>query len=536
MKFLPRKFRENQSDWFGKRGIPWHLAVAIRNNCGTMEMMTFAHVFENSTDQDSSAVLAVLDDVFSQLKTVMRELQTIFIRNDNAGCYHCAQTLITAPQIAKRHGLEISRIDFSGPQGGKGACDRKSATIKSQMAAYLNSGRDIESAAQMKEAMESAGGVRGVSVKVCSPLKGPSNKSIKWEKVSYVSSIHYNHDGIRTWRGYDIGPGKFIPWTKFHVPVESELPTMEVRPSTNETCTGFVPVRPRRTGGQPLAAEAEDSSDSVDESRDTMYTANNSRLFACPEEGCVKAFMRHSSLVKHLDCGKHKRALERETLYDKAMLEYAAKLDFGASKAPTVIEGSRSPSSLSTKPTFPMGWALKSTQPRRVKFTDKQKQYLNAKFQIGESTAKKADPTDVSNAMRTAKDNNGERLFGYCDFLTSQQISSYFSRLAAKRNVQLDQLDSEDEAPEEDFQHVLGDRVLSEVIIQHSHPIIYDSYNICELVLNSKLNSFSVSMLRSICEAFGLDTSEITVKRKKTFVELLSKLVQGCNCNASKPS
>ena len=96
--------------------------------------------------------------------------------------------------------------------------------------------------------------------------------------------------------------------------------------------------------------------------------------------------------------------------------------------------------------------------------------------------------------MRTAKDNDGERLFGYGDFLTSQQISSYFSRLAAKRNVQLDQLDSEDEAPEEDLQHVLGDRVLSEVSIQHSHPIIYDSYNICELVLNSKLNSFSVSM------------------------------------------
>ena len=28
-------------------------------------------------------------------------------------------------------------------------------------------------------------------------------------------------------------------------------------------------------------------------------------------------FKRLSSLVKHLDCGKHKRALEHETLYDK---------------------------------------------------------------------------------------------------------------------------------------------------------------------------------------------------------------------------
>ena len=55
---------------------------------------------------------------------------------------------------------------------------------------------------------------------------------------------------------------------------------------------------------------------------------------------------------------------------------------------------------------------------------------------------------------------------------------------------------------------MLRDKVLSEVSIQNSHPIIYDSYNICELVLNSKLSSFLVSMLRSICEAFGLETSE----------------------------
>ena len=68
-----------------------------------------------------------------------------------------------------------------------------------------------------------------------------------------------------------------------------------------------------------------------------------------------------------------------------------------------------------------MGWALKSPLSRHTKFTDKQKHYLNIKFQIGERTGKKAEPRDVSKSMRTAKDSNEEMLFGYGDLLTSQQ-------------------------------------------------------------------------------------------------------------------
>ena len=127
----------------------------------------------------------------------MPELQTICIRNENAGGYHCAQILIVAPQIAIRHGLQISLIDFSGPQGGKGAYDRKVATIQLHMAKYLNSGDDIETAEQMKQAIESSGGVRGVSVKVCCPPKSTYKRSDEWDKVSYVNNLHHSHDGIR---------------------------------------------------------------------------------------------------------------------------------------------------------------------------------------------------------------------------------------------------------------------------------------------------------------------------------------------------
>ena len=77
---------------------------------------------------------------------------------------------------------------------------------------------------------------------------------------------------------------------------------------------------------------------------------------------------------------------------------------------------------------------------------------------------RKADPNDISKAMRTAKDSNGERMFDREDFLTSQQIACF-------------QAVSEEETPGEDLHSVLSE-VWSEVNIQHSHPIIYDSDNI----------------------------------------------------------
>ena len=170
MKYLPRKFRESQSDWYGKPGIPWHIVVAMRRgDGGEMEMMTFVHVFE-SCNQDSCTVLAILNDVFGQLKSVMPELQSVYLRQDNAGCYHCALTLVAARQVGELNDLLLSSMDFSDPQGGKGACDRKAATFKSHMTGHLNSGHDIDTASQIQEAIESFGGVSGVKVKLCSTL------------------------------------------------------------------------------------------------------------------------------------------------------------------------------------------------------------------------------------------------------------------------------------------------------------------------------------------------------------------------------
>ena len=171
-------------------------------------------------------------------------------------------------------------------------------------------------------------------------------------------------------------------------------------------------------------------------------------------------------------------------------------------------------------PSLPMGWALKCSRPRGARFSTKQKEYLSAKFQIGERTGLKADPASVATAMRKAKDVNGERLFESTEFLTAQQVASFFSRLAAKKTTDEDtEDDDEDEdhtahLQRENHLQEMRDNIVTSMSIQNAHPIVYDSFNICELVQKSKLASFSIELLQEICSSFGLDISNIKIKRK----------------------
>jgi hypothetical protein len=77
MKFLPEKYRESQSNWFGKRGISWHISVVYRRVAGVLQWQGFIHVIQSST-QDIYAVVPIVQHV---LKTVKQEHSEIVSRN-----------------------------------------------------------------------------------------------------------------------------------------------------------------------------------------------------------------------------------------------------------------------------------------------------------------------------------------------------------------------------------------------------------------------------------------------------------------------
>ncbi len=58
-KFTPIKGREKQSEYFGKRGLGWHLTVAYRHNKTTDEylMRKYAHVFDQVVQSSADFLL-----------------------------------------------------------------------------------------------------------------------------------------------------------------------------------------------------------------------------------------------------------------------------------------------------------------------------------------------------------------------------------------------------------------------------------------------------------------------------------------------
>ena len=94
-----------------------------------LESQTFIHILQAAL-QDSTAVVLITDHVLRSLKKQHPEISVrSFFRQDNAGCYHSAQIILSVDILSKRSGIQVNDVDFSDPQGGKGSCDRKAAQI-----------------------------------------------------------------------------------------------------------------------------------------------------------------------------------------------------------------------------------------------------------------------------------------------------------------------------------------------------------------------------------------------------------------------
>ena len=162
MKFLPHHYREQMSEFFGKRGRSWHVSAVITKSSTAekFQFECFVHLF-NSCTQNSFAVASIIEHLLKTLKKEYPVLKQAFLRSDNAGCYKNGALLLSLPEISVRSGIKVVRYNFSDPQAGKDIHDRKTAPMKAHIKRWVNKKHDVLTAEDMKLAIESHGGLKG---------------------------------------------------------------------------------------------------------------------------------------------------------------------------------------------------------------------------------------------------------------------------------------------------------------------------------------------------------------------------------------
>ena len=467
MKFQCQKYREKQSEWFGKRGLSWHVSsVVLKLTEGPM-VVTYTHLFDSCT-QDWFAVASILENLLLTLKTENPSLNKAYIRSDEAGCYHNNFLMASIHNFSQRTGVAVESYNFSEPQHGKDICDRIICSMKQSVRRYCEEGNDIQSAADMREALRERP-VQGVTAAVCEV--NDNQKSIDVTKIPNFSAYHnfkFEPQGIRVREAYSVGQGKTVNYTDI-VRTPQGATSLTVKNKQN-----FFDMSVKRSSKKKQLTQSKASA-----------------LFPCPQEGCGSSFQSFDSLQQHLNYGQHENKTSQESVYDQLRRDWVARFSTVLPKnRPRPKSGISSATSFS----LPIGWALQKPRTGGTRYSSQVKDYFKARFDAGEESGCKADPQQVAIDMRNARTEENTRLFSRGEWLSRNQIQAHFSRLSVLKRKQgsaqtsphITLVDADDVVEEEDWLEQV-DEVYDHLSVQH--PIYYDSYNLCEFYQKQKLGS-----------------------------------------------
>ena len=163
----------------------------------------------------------------------------------------------------------------------------------------------------MKVAIDSHGGVKGCYSAVCKVDERSQNMAKN--SLSGTQSLNkfmFTESGeIIAWRAYNVGPGKVFsaaslarlgtPQGPTNLQVHQGFSGPDMLTSVFRAPSSTREQQPAAPTMRPIAEKG------------IQLEEEESVVFVCPEEGCIKVYQSHSSLQRHLDAGKHHLALER---------------------------------------------------------------------------------------------------------------------------------------------------------------------------------------------------------------------------------
>ena len=116
----------------------------------------------------------------------------------------------------------------------------------------------------------------------------------------------------------------------------------------------------------------------------------------------------------------------------------------------------------------------------------------------------KLDLDVLAKEMRRARGPNGDRLIAATEFLSAQQISSFFFHLDAKSHQKEVQVKEQDALAVKEEVNFSADRDRVRSSLHITHPIVVDQYDWCALVKSKEIRKLKASLLQVLCESLDL--------------------------------
>ena len=175
-----------------------------------------------------------------------------------------------------------------------------------------------------------------------------------------LNNFQFEGSSIQVWKAYNIGPGRFIPYSNLTVASQGDTGLSVIQPFGQATQKGSV--------GESIRHKSE--------------------IYSCQETGCVLTFKTRADAENHLDTGKHRLEVECESMYDRVRMKWATVVTgvmFAPNVPSTSLHGEDNSRAARAPALRPLGWALKVTK-RPTRMTDKVKTFLKKKFEEGVRT------------------------------------------------------------------------------------------------------------------------------------------------------
>ena len=141
--------------------------------------------------------------------------------------------------------------DFSDPQAGKDVCDRKTAPMRAHIKRWVNEKHDVITAENMKEALDSHGGLKGCRVAV---VQVDTTKSVGVENkipgISLLNNFLFEERGVRAWKAYNVGPCCLIPFDKVIIERQGDTGLKVIQPFGARRKEVDICCSPHRNGEQ----------------------------------------------------------------------------------------------------------------------------------------------------------------------------------------------------------------------------------------------------------------------------------------------